>query len=178
MSKITAHGKEFELFIKHETIQQRIAEICNTLSEKFAGKTPLFLGILNGSFMFASDVMKNMCIDCEISFVKLKSYVGDKSSGEITQMLGLDCDLEGRDIIILEDIVDSGRTLHYFFPELIKYNPNSISLFSLLVKPDALKFDIPIDFAGFAVPNHFLIGYGLDYDGLGRNLCDIYKAVE
>jgi hypoxanthine phosphoribosyltransferase len=178
MSKITAYGKEFELFLKHETIQQRILEICKTLSEKYAGKTPVFLGILNGSFMFAAEVMKNMSIDCEISFVKLKSYIGDQSSGEVTQMIGLDCNLEGRDVIILEDIVDSGRTLHFFFPELSKQNPSSISLFSLLVKPEALKFDIPIDYAGFAVPNHFLIGYGLDYDGLGRNLSDIYKAVE
>jgi hypoxanthine phosphoribosyltransferase len=93
-------------------------------------------------------------------------------------MLGLDCKLEGRDVIILEDIVDSGRTLHYFFPELKKHNPASISLFSLLVKPDAIKFEVPIDYAGFAVPNHFLIGFGLDYDGLGRNLADIYKAIE
>ena len=178
MSIITAHGKEFELFIKDQIIQDRIAEICKALSEKFEGKTPVFLGILNGSFMFASDVMKNMSIDCEISFIKLKSYIGDQSSGEVTQMIGLDCNLEGRDVIILEDIVDSGRTLHYFLPELQKLNPNSVNLFSLLVKPEALKFDIPIDFAGFAVPNHFLIGYGLDYDGLGRNLRDIYKAVE
>ena len=128
MSIITAHGKEFELFIKAQIIQDRIAEICKTLSEKFEGKIPVFLGILNGSFMFASDVMKNMSIDCEISFIKLKSYIGDQSSGEVTQMIGLDCELEGRDVIILEDIVDSGRTLHYFLPELQKLNPNSVNL--------------------------------------------------
>jgi hypoxanthine phosphoribosyltransferase len=133
---------------------------------------------MNGAFMFAAEVMKQMTIECEISFVKLKSYIGDQSSGEVTQMLGLDCNLAGRDVIILEDIVDSGRTLHYFFPELQKHQPSSVSLFTLLVKPDALKFEVPIDYAGFAVPNLFLIGFGLDYDGLGRNLSDIYQAVE
>jgi len=178
MPIISAHGKSFETFLTHDTIQSRIAEICKILSEKYAGKTPVFLGIMNGAFMFAAEVMKQMTIDCEISFVKLKSYVGDQSTGEVTQMLGLDCKLEGRDVIILEDIVDSGRTLHYFFPELKKHNPSSVSLFTLLVKPDAIKFEVPIDYAGFAVPNHFLIGFGLDYDGLGRNLCDIYKAIE
>jgi len=178
MSRIKAHGKEFETFLTHETIIKRIEEVCKLLSEKYAGRTPVFLGIMNGAFMFAAEVMKKMTIECEISFVKLKSYVGDQSSGEITQMLGLDCNLAGRDVIILEDIVDSGRTLHYFFPELKKQTPNSISLFSLLVKPDAMQFKIPIDYAGFAVPNLFLIGFGLDYDGLGRNLSDIYQAVE
>jgi hypoxanthine phosphoribosyltransferase len=177
MSRITAHGKEFETFLTHETIQKRINEICKIISEKYAGKTPVFLGIMNGAFMFAAEVMKQMTIECEISFVKLKSYIGDQSSGEVTQMLGLDCNLAGRDVIILEDIVDSGRTLHYFFPELQKSQPASVSLFTLLVKPDALKFEVPIDYAGFAVPNLFLIGFGLDYDGLGRNLSDIYQAV-
>ena len=178
MSKITAHGKEFEIFLTKENIRNRIEEICKILSDKYAGKTPVFLGIMNGAFMFAAEVMQKMTIDCEISFVKLKSYVGDQSSGEVTTMLGLDCNLEGRDVIILEDIVDTGRTLHYFFPELQKQKPASISLFTLLVKPEAMKFEVPIDYAGFAVPNLFLIGFGLDYDGLGRNLADIYKAVE
>lgn len=177
MSKISAHGKEFETFLTNDVIIKRIYDVCKILSEKYEGRTPVFLGIMNGAFMFASEVMKNMSIDCEISFVKLKSYQGDQSSGEVTQMLGLDCNLTGRDVIILEDIVDSGRTLHYFFPELQKQNPASISLFALLVKPDAIQFDVPIDYAGFAVPNHFLIGFGLDYDGLGRNLTDIYKAM-
>lgn len=178
MTRISAHGKEFETFLTHETIQNRISDVCKILSEKYAGKVPVFLGIMNGAFMFAAEVMKQMSIECEISFVKLKSYVGDQSSGEVTQMLGIDCNLEGRHIIILEDIVDSGRTLFHFFPELQKQNPASVSLFSLLVKPDAMQFKVPIDYAGFAVPNHFLIGFGLDYDGLGRNLSDIYRAVK
>ena len=178
MSIISAHGKSFETFLSHDAIQERITEICKILSEKYASRTPVFLGIMNGAFMFAAEVMKKMTIDCEISFVKLKSYVGDQSSGEVTQMLGLDCKLDGRDVIILEDIVDSGRTLHYFLHELQKHNPASVSLFTLLVKPEAMKFEVPIDYAGFAVPNLFLIGFGLDYDGLGRNLCDIYKAIE
>ena len=122
--------------------------------------------------------MKHMSIDCEITFVKLKSYIGEQSSGDVVQMLGLESSLAGRDVIILEDIIDSGRTLHHFLPQLEKEGPRSVSLFALLVKPDAMQFKLPIDYAGFAVPNHFLVGFGLDYDGLERNMNDIYKAVE
>lgn len=176
--QVELYGKKFEAFLTYKTLTERIDRICTELSEKFDGKLPLFLGVLNGAFMFAAEVMQRMQIDCEISFIKLKSYIGDQSSGAVTKMLGLDCDLEGRDVIILEDIVDTGRTLHYFIPELKAQNPASISLFTLLVKPDAMQFDLSIDYAGFAVPNHFLIGFGLDYDGLGRNLKDIYKAID
>ncbi len=178
MSTVFAHGKEFQIFLSEHVILERIEQICKELSEKFTGETPVFLGIMNGAFMFAAEVMKKMTIDCEISFVKLKSYQGMSSSGQVVQMLGLDCKLENRHVIILEDIIDTGRTLHHFLPELKKENPASVTLCTLLTKPDAIQYPLEIDYIGFEVPNLFLIGFGLDYDGLGRNLSDIYQALE
>lgn len=179
-SSIQIHDKTFEPFLKNEVLLQRIDDLCGELNEKFAEnqQPPVFLAVLNGAFIFASEVFQRMTVPCEICFVKLKSYIGDQSSGEVTQMIGLDVDLKGRDVIILEDIIDTGRTLYHFLPELEKVKPASINLFTLLVKPDAVQFELPIQYAGFAVPNHFLIGFGLDYDGLGRNYKDIYKVKE
>ncbi len=177
---VQVHDKHFEIFLKNEVILHRIEDICTTLNAEFenADQAPVFLAILNGSFIFASEVMQRVKFDCEISFVKLRSYVGDQSSGQVTEMLGLEFDLKGRDVIILEDIVDTGRTLHHFLPQLKQQAPKSVTIFTLLIKPDAVEFDLPIRHAGFAVPNHFLIGFGLDYDGLGRNYKDIYKVVK
>ena len=138
----------------------------------------LFLGILNGVFRVAADVFQYIDIECEVSFVKLKSYVGTESSGKITTMLGLDADLKDRHIILLEDIVDTARTLHRFLPDLEKYQPASVSILTLLVKREAMEHAIDLDYVGFEVPNHFLVGYGLDYDGFGRQLNDIYQINE
>lgn len=176
---VQVHDKQFDVFLKNEVILHRIEDLCMELNAEFkeAEKPPVFLAILNGSFIFASEVMQRVKFDCEISFIKLRSYVGDQSSGRITEMIGLEIDLAGRDVIILEDIVDTGRTLHHFLPQLKEHKTKSETILTLLIKPDAVQFDLPIKHAGFAVPNHFLIGFGLDYDGLGRNYKDIYQVV-
>ena len=174
---IKCNGKDFKIFLTSEQIQNRLKEICKEINVEYKDKNPVFLGILNGVFRVAGDVFKYIDVECEVSFVKLKSYEGTESSGKITTMLGLDTNLEGRDIILLEDIVDTGRTFHSFLPELQKLNPKTISILTLLVKPDAMEYEIPLKYVGFSVPNHFLLGYGLDYDGLGRQLNDIYQIV-
>ena len=152
--------------------------MCAQVNTDYADKKPVFLGILNGVFRLAGDVFNYIDIECEVSFVKLKSYVGTESSGALTTMLGLDADLEGRHVVLLEDIVDTGRTLHKFLPELEKLNPASVAILTLLNKPDAMEHDIPMKYIGFKVPNNFLIGYGLDYDGWGRQHNAIYTIVE
>ena len=175
---ITCNGKQFKSFLTNEQIQVRLKEMCVDINLEYKDKKPVFLGILNGVFRVAADVFKYVDIECEVSFVKLKSYVGTESSGKITTMLGLDADLKGRHIILLEDIVDTARTMHRFLPELQKHEPASVSILTLLVKRDAMEHDIHLDYVGFEVPDHFLVGYGLDYDGYGRQLNDIYQISE
>lgn len=175
---ITCKDKQFELFLTSDAIQTRLKEICAAINVDYLDKKPVFLGILNGVFRLAGDVFNYVDIECEVSFVKLKSYVGTQSSGALTTMLGLDVDLKGRHVILMEDIVDTGRTLHNFLPELEKMNPASIAVLTLLNKPDAMEHDIPMKYIGFKVPNNFLIGYGLDYDGWGRHHNDIYTIVQ
>ncbi len=174
---VTCNGKKFEIFIKSEQIQDRIKTLAARINNEYKDKNPVFLGILNGVFRFAGDVFNYITIDCETSFVKLKSYVGTES-GELTTLMGLDANLEGRHVILLEDIVDTGKTLYNFLPELEKHKPASVKIMTLLTKPDAIQHEIPLEFVGFAVPNHFLIGYGLDYDGQGRHYNDLYKIVD
>jgi hypoxanthine phosphoribosyltransferase len=175
---ITCKDKQFELFLTSEAIQTRLKEMCAQVNTDYADKKPVFLGILNGVFRLAGDVFNYIDLECEVSFVKLKSYVGTESSGELTTMLGLDVDLKGRHVVLLEDIVDTGRTLHKFLPELEKMNPASVAILTLLNKPDAMEHDIPMKYIVFKVPNNFLIGYGLDYDGWGRQHNAIYTIVE
>lgn len=175
---ITCNGRQFRPYLSSEEIQTRLKEICAEVNKEYKDKKPVFLGILNGVFRVAGDVFNYVDIDCEVSFIKLKSYVGTQSTGKLTKMIGLDADLEGRHIVIIEDIVDTGRTLHNFLPELEAMNPASVSILTLLNKPDAMEHDIPMKYIGFKVPNLFLIGYGLDYDGLGRHYNDIYQIVE
>lgn len=148
------------------------------ISKDLAGKKPLFIAILNGSFMFAADIFKHLTIEAEISFIKLVSYKGTKSTGNVVTSIGLDEDLYGRTVVILEDIVDTGKTLHRFLPQLEHQQPERLLIASLLSKPEALAHPIKIDYLGFSVPNKFLLGYGLDYDGLGRNLPEIYQLIE
>lgn len=174
---VTCRDKQFELFISSKQIQDRIKTLAQKINEEYKGKNPVFVAILNGVYRFAGDIFNHIEIDCEISFVKLRSYVG-MESGELTTMLGLDTDLEGREVILLEDIVDTGKTLYHFLPELKKQKPASVKIMTLLVKPEAAQYDIPLEFVGFSVPNYFLLGYGLDYDGLGRHYNDLYKVVE
>jgi hypoxanthine phosphoribosyltransferase len=167
--------KQFEPYIDNAEISNRIAILGEKLSKDFDGKNPLLISILNGSFMFTADLMKTLTIPCEVSFIKLASYHGTESTGVIQTMIGLDREIEGRHVIIVEDIVDTGNTLAAFIPTLEKHLPASVTLATLLYKPNALKNDIKIDHHCFEIPNDFIVGYGLDYDGYGRNLKDIYK---
>ncbi|WP_343668187.1 hypoxanthine phosphoribosyltransferase [Chitinophaga sp.] len=178
MSVIQVHDKQFTPYINAEKLQARIQELANAISKDLEGEKPLFIAILNGSFMFAADMFKYLTIEAEISFIKLASYKGMKSTGNVVQAIGLDEDLFGRTVVILEDIVDTGKTLSQFLPQLEHQQPKKLLVTSLLTKPEAMKYPIKIDYLGFSVPNKFLLGYGLDYDGLGRNLPEIYQLVE
>ncbi len=148
------------------------------LKNDYNGKKPLFIAILNGSFMFASDLFKELDIEAEICFIKLASYKGTKSSGQVITAIGLDMDIKDRHVIILEDIIDTGKTLHTFLPQLINQQPASLKVAVLLDKPEPRKFEVPIEYRCFVIPNKFVLGYGLDYDGLGRNIREIYQLQE
>jgi len=178
MSVIQVHDKQFTPYINADKLQARIQELAAAISNDLKGEKPLFIAILNGSFMFAADIFKYLTIEAEISFIKLASYKGMKSTGNVVQAIGLDEDLFGRTVVILEDIVDTGKTLSQFLPQLEHQQPKKLLVTSLLTKPEAMKYPINIDYLGFSVPNKFLLGYGLDYDGLGRNLPEIYQLVE
>jgi hypoxanthine phosphoribosyltransferase len=175
MHTIQVHDKSFTSFLSQEEILKRIEGVASQINTDYKDKSPLFIAILNGSFMFASDLFKCLNIEAEICFIKLASYKGIKSTGQVTTSIGLDVSLKDRDVILIEDIVDTGKTLHEFLPQLFNQNPSSIRIASLLHKPEALLYPIIVDYLGFEVPNKFLVGYGLDYDGLGRNLKDIYQ---
>lgn len=173
---VKVKDKYFEKFIEFEAIEEQIHALCERLKTRYEGTEPVFLAILNGAFMFAADVFKYLEFDCEITFVKLSSYKGTESTGVVNELLGLEPGgVTGREVIILEDIIDTGKTLSQFIPLLQKQGPKSIALATLLLKPDALKYELPIDFVGFEIPDKFVIGYGLDYDGFGRNYKDIYQ---
>lgn len=175
MNKIQVKDKKFIPYINAEDIQRRIKELAMQINKDYKGKNPLFLGILNGSFIFASDLYKNIDIPSCISFIKLVSYKGTSSTGTVITSIGLEEDLTGKDIIIIEDIVDTGKTMTEFIPSLLKQNPNSVKICTLLFKPTALKHPLDIDYVGFSIPNKFVVGYGLDYDGFGRNYHEIFQ---
>lgn len=174
MTDLKVLDKEFEISLSSEEIQGRISEMAEELNRDYNGKRPIFLGILNGSFMFASDLFKRISIDAQITFLKLASYQGTSSTGNVKQLIGMNQEIKDQHIIILEDIVDTGETLDTIMRQLSGYLPASIKIASLLFKPDAYKKKIPIDYIGFRIPNEFIVGYGLDYDGFGRNTEDIY----
>lgn len=175
MAVIKVHDKSFETYLSEETIFQRVKELGATISKDYAGKRPLFIAILNGSFMFASDLFKQLTIEAELCFIKLASYKGLKSSGNVVTSIGLEDDLFGKDVIIVEDIVDTGKTLHNFLPKLMHQQPKSLKIAALLHKPEATEFPLELNYIGFSIPNKFVVGYGLDYDGLGRNFKEIYQ---
>ena len=175
MSSIKVHDKFFNTYLSEQTIQEKIRELADALNKDYAGKKPLFLSILNGSFMFAADIFKHLTIEAEISFIKLASYRGMRSTGKVITSIGLDQDLYNRDVVILEDIVDTGKTLHEFLPQLDHQQPKSLKIVALLHKSEATKYPLKIDYTGFIIPDKFVVGYGLDYDGLGRNLKEIYQ---
>lgn len=174
MGALEVNGKEFKLSLPAEDIQQIVDDMAVRMNADLAGHNPLFVAVLNGAFMFAGDLMKRMKIDCEISFVKMASYEGTSSSGDVKTLLGLDVDVEDRLVVILEDIIDSGLTLEALVNELSKLKPKELKVAVLLLKPDAYSNAVEIDYVGKEVSNEFLIGYGLDYNGRGRNLEDIY----
>jgi hypoxanthine phosphoribosyltransferase len=178
MPVITLKDKQFEPYLTVAYIDAQVKRLGAEISNDYQGKKPLFIAILNGSFMFASDLFKELTIDCEVCFIKLASYKGTKSTGQVITSIGLDATLTDRHVIVLEDIVDTGKTLNEFLPQLSNQQPLSLKIVSLLHKPEATTHPLKIDYLGFSVPNKFLLGYGLDYDGLGRNLKEIYTLVE
>ncbi len=175
MSLIRLHDKEFEPFLPAAVIKEKVKAIAERLDKDYQDKRPLFIAILNGSFMFASDLFKEITIDAEICFIKLASYKGTKSSGQVITAIGLDTDLYGRHVILVEDIIDTGKTLSHFLPQLKYQQPASMKIVALLHKPDARLYPIEPDYTGFSIPNKFVVGYGLDYNGLGRNNGAIYQ---
>ena len=178
MSHIQVKDKKFVPYLTAAQIDEQVKRLGKELNADYAGKRPLFIAILNGSFMFASDLFKELDCEPEICFIKLASYKGTKSTGNVITSIGLDASLKGREVIVLEDIVDTGKTLNEFLPQLHDQHPASLKIVSLLHKPEALQYPIKIDYLGFSVPDKFLLGYGLDYDGLARNLREIYRLVE
>lgn len=177
MAVIKIHDKSFETYLSAETIQQRVSEIAAAINTDYQGRRPLFIAILNGSFMFASDLFKHLEIEAELCFIKLASYKGMKSTGNVVTSIGLEDDLFDKEVIIVEDIVDTGKTLHKFLPKLLHQQPKSLKIATLLHKTDATEYPLNLDYVGFTIPNKFVVGYGLDYDGLGRNLKEIYQLV-
>ncbi|MCU0373884.1 MAG: hypoxanthine phosphoribosyltransferase [Chitinophagaceae bacterium] len=167
--------KSFVPYLGKDAIAAEVQRLANELKGQLGNKKPLFIAVLNGSFMFASDLFKQLDFDAEICFIKLASYKGTKSTGQVVSAIGLDVTLRDRHVVVLEDIVDTGRTLNHFLPELQNHQPASLSLCVLLHKPEATVFPIKIDYTGFSIPNRFVVGYGLDYDGYGRNLPEIYQ---
>jgi hypoxanthine phosphoribosyltransferase len=178
MANIRVHDKIFEPYLSAGDIAGKVALMASELNRDYEKKRPLFISILNGSFMFASDLFKIITIEAEICFIKLASYKGAKSTGHVITAIGLDIDLFNRHVIIIEDIVDTGKTLNVFLPQLRHQQPASLKIAALLHKPDAIVYPLDIDYLGFSIPNKFVVGYGLDYDGLGRNLGEIYRVVE
>ena len=175
MSTIQVLDKTFEPYLKEAAIQEKITELAAQLNKDYAGKRPLFLSILNGSFLFTADLFKQITIEAEVSFIKLASYKGTSSTGNVITAIGLDINVKDRHIVILEDIIDTGKTLHHYLPQLDSMQPASVKIAVLLNKKEALQFPVQVQYTCFDIPNKFVVGYGLDYDGLGRNSKDIYQ---
>jgi hypoxanthine phosphoribosyltransferase len=175
---IRLKDKQFKVYLSEREIADRIAGLGLALSAAYADKKPLLLGILNGSFIFAADLFRKLDIEAEICFIKLASYDGTSSTGEVKTTIGLTDDLRDRHVIVVEDIIDTGRTLSHLLPQLADQGAASVKLVTLLSKPDARKVALEADYTGFVIPDKFVVGYGLDYDGLGRNLPAIYVVEE
>ena len=175
MEEIQVKELRFVPYFSKETIQARVTELANELNEKLAGENPIFICILNGSFLYATDLFRQITIDAEITFVKLASYSGTTSTGKVLTLLGLDTELYNRTVVIVEDIIDTGKTMASFLPQLAKKGPKRVIISSLLVKTEALEHELDIDQIGFEIDNRFVVGYGLDYNGYGRNHDAIYQ---
>ncbi|PQJ36259.1 hypoxanthine phosphoribosyltransferase [Salinibacter sp. 10B] len=172
---VTYRGDRFRRYLDADTIQSRVAEMGQQISADYADTTPILVSVLNGAFMFTADLMRAINTDCEIDFIKLSSYGAAKvSSGEVHELKSVDAELEGRDVLIVEDIVDTGLSMDFMKGRLQEYNPASLRVATLLHKPTATEPDLTLDYVGFQIPDLFVIGYGLDYGQLARNLADIY----
>ena len=178
MNTVRIKDKTFRTSIPESEIKARVKALAQQISKDMEGKVPLFLGVLNGSFIFAADLMREMTIPCEISFVKLASYQGTTSTGKIKEVIGINENLSDRTVIIVEDIVESGQTMKRMIESLGTRNPESVHICTLFFKPDKLKEDLQLDYVAFRIPDDFIVGYGLDYDQQGRELRDIYTIVE
>lgn len=178
METIQVRDKKFAVSIPEKEILRQVKRVAEEINRDLAGREPLFLAVLNGSFIFAADLMREITLPSEISFVKLGSYSGTVSTGHISELIGLNADIKGRDVVIVEDIIDSGLTMKHLTERLIRQEPRSLSVCTLLLKPGNLKVDLDIRYSCFEIPNDFILGYGLDYDGYGRNTRNIYTVVE
>lgn len=179
MQQVQLKDKTFELFIHYDKIHESIVELGERLNEDYKDKKqPLFLGVLNGAFMFMAELLKEIEFDCEVSFIKLASYSGTKSTGKVSELIGLADNVRGRHVIVVEDIVDTGASIEHLLRSLVGHEPASIEVATLLYKPEAYKKETPIKYSAISIPNDFIVGFGLDYDQVGRNLKHIYKIVE
>lgn len=175
---VQVHDRYFEPFINEEAIQKEVSRVAEAMNRDLAEKDPIFLGILNGAFMFASDLYKQLNFPCQITFLKLASYSGTQSTGSVKQLIGINRDLKDRVVVVLEDIVDTGVTLETIIRQLSGYEPAEILVATLLHKPEATVREVKLDYVGMVIPNNFILGYGLDYDGYGRNFREIYQLVD
>lgn len=178
MKQICYKGLKFEPYIENQTIKNRIKELGEQITKDYQGTVPLFICVLNGAFPFAADLIREVGIDAEIMFIRLKSYEGTSSTGNVKEVLGLSESIEGRKVIVVEDIVDTGKTIHELTSDLKKQNPADLKIATLLFKPQALQCDVHPDYVGFEIPSKFIIGFGLDLDGIARNLPDIWALSE
>lgn len=177
METIQVKDKRFAVSIPEEKIKAEVKRVAEEINRDYEGKEPVFLAVLNGSFIFAADLLREVTLPCEISFVRLASYQGVSTTGEIREIMGLSMDITGRPVIIVEDIVDTGLTMAHMLDTLKKHNPASIDICTLLLKPGKLQVNLDVRYCAMRIPNDFIVGYGLDYDGFGRNTKDIYTLI-
>ena len=178
METIRVRDKIFKTYIKYDDIQEVVSRLAARINHDLKGKDPLFIVVLNGAFVFAADLYRKLDFDSEITFIKLSSYQGMKSTRSVKEVVGLDRDLKGREVVIIEDIIDTGKTMAYAKQKFLELGANKVYLATLLFKPDAFEEDYTIDYVGMKIPNDFIVGFGLDYDGHGRHYPDIYKVTE
>lgn len=178
MEKVAVKDLSFEVFLPESMIKSRLAEIGEAISKRFEGEELVLLGVLNGSFMVMADLVREIRLPLTVEFLRISSYTGTSSTGEVKTVLGLAANLENKNVLIVEDIVDTGVSMDYLLSELSKQNPKSLRIATLLFKREAFRFNYPLDYVGFEIPNKFVVGYGLDYDGFGRNLPDLYQLSE
>ena len=174
---ISLHNKQFEPYLSSRQLTAAIADVAARINHDYAGQQLLFVVVLNGSFMFAADLLKHISLPCEVCFIRVASYAGTSSTGEVKEVLGLTEELQGRPVVILEDIVDTGHTMRMLLDTLGARQPASLEVATLFLKPECLQHELTLRYVGLSIPNDFIVGYGLDFDGLGRNYPDVYKAV-